>query len=143
MLMRFDPFRELDRLTQQLAHTSTAAPVAPMEAYRSGDTFVVEFDLPGVDPSSVDVTVDKNVLTVKAHRERRLAEGDEVLVSERPYGDVSRELFLGDTLDTDAIEASFDQGVLTLRLRVAESAKPRKVQVAAGGGQREIAGSTA
>ncbi len=144
MLMRFDPFRELDRLTQQVARTASA-PVAPMEAYRSGDTFVVEFDLPGVDPGSVDVTVDKNVLTVRARRERRHGEGEEVLVSERVYGEFSRELFLGDTLDTENIDASYDEGVLTLRLHVAESAKPRKVQIASGHreGQRELASSTA
>ena len=141
MLMRFDPFRELDRLTQQVARAS-AAPQAPMEAYRHGDTFVVEFDLPGIDPASVDVTVDQNVLTVTAHRERRAAEGDEVLVSERTYGDFTRQLFLGESLDTDGIAASYDQGVLTLTLAVAEKAKPRKVEIAQGGRQKELAGSS-
>ncbi len=140
MLMRFDPFRELDRLTQQVARAATA-PAAPMEAYRHGDAFVVEFDLPGVDPASVDVTVDQNVLTVTAHRERRTAEGDEVLVSERTYGDVARQLFLGESLDTENIQASYDQGVLTLTLAVAEKARPRKVEIAQGTRQRELAGS--
>lgn len=141
MLMRFDPFRELDRLTQQVAR-SASAPTAPMEAYRHGDTFVVEFDLPGIDPASVDVTVDKNVLTVTAHRERRSVEGDEVLVNERTYGDFTRQLFLGESLDTDNISASYDQGVLTLTLAVAERAKPRKVEIAQGAAQKELAGSS-
>jgi len=135
MLMRYDPFRELDRLAQQVWRAPVTAPSAPMDAYRRGDRFVVEFDLPGVDPGSIDLTVDKNVLTVRASRERRTAEGDEVLVAERPYGEFTRQLFLGDTLDTDDIAADYDQGVLTLMLTVAEKAKPRKVEIAKGGRQ--------
>jgi len=130
MLMRYDPFRELDRLAQQVWRAPVTAPSAPMDAYRRGDQFVVEFDLPGVAPDSIDLTVDRNVLTVRAARERRTAEGDEVLVAERPYGEFTRQLFLGDTLDTDHIQADYDQGVLTLTLSVAEKAKPRRVEIA-------------
>jgi HSP20 family protein len=140
MLMRFDPFREFDALTQQLwpgvARTGT-----PMDAYRRGEEFIVEFDLPGVDPSSIDLTVEENVLTVNARRERHFGDDDEVLVSERPYGEISRQLFLGDTLDTDSINASYDNGVLTLRLPVADKAKPRKIEIGAGHRQKELVGS--
>ena len=142
MLMRFDPFRELDRVTQQVWRDS-ARPGAPMDAYRHGDHFVVQFDLPGVDPSSIDPTVEKNVLSVSAHRERTFGQDDEVLVAERPQGEVRRQLFLGEQLDTENIEAGYDNGVLTLTLSVAEQMKPRKVQVSAGqSGQKVIAGSS-
>lgn len=142
MLMRFDPFRELDQVTQQVFRQATR-PAAPMDAYRHGDEFLVEFDLPGVDPSSIDVTVEKNVLSVTAHRARRFSDNDEVLVAERPQGEVRRQLFLGELLDTENIDAGYDNGVLTLRLQVAEQAKPRKVEIASGGRRKEIAGSTA
>jgi HSP20 family protein len=133
MLMRTDPFRELDRLTQQFFGTSgtTARPaVMPMDAYRQGGDFVVEFDLPGVDPGSIDLDVERNVLTVKAQRRPTAGEGVEVQVAERPRGVFSRQLFLGDSLDVDRIEASYHAGVLTLRIPVAEQAKPRKIQIA-------------
>ncbi|HXT42576.1 MAG TPA: Hsp20/alpha crystallin family protein [Pseudonocardiaceae bacterium] len=133
MLMRTDPFRELDRLTQQFFGTNgtTARPaVMPMDAYRHGEDFVVEFDLPGVDPASIDLDVERNVLTVKAQRRPTVGEGVELQVAERPRGVFSRQLFLGDTLDVDRIEAGYHAGVLTLRIPVAEQAKPRKIQVA-------------
>jgi len=133
MLMRTDPFRELDRLTQQFFGTNgtTARPaVMPMDAYRHGEDFVVEFDLPGVDPASIDLDVERNVLTVKAQRRPTVGEGVELQVAERPRGEFSRQLFLGDTLDVDRIEAGYHAGVLTLRIPVAEQAKPRKIQVA-------------
>jgi HSP20 family protein len=142
MLMRFDPFRELDQVTQQVFRQA-ARPAAPMDAYRHGDDFLVEFDLPGVDPSSIDVTVEKNVLSVTATRQRRFSDNDEVLVAERPQGEVRRQLFLGDLLDTESIDAGYENGVLTLRLAVAEQAKPRKVEISSGDRRREIAGSTA
>src|SRR5437588_11579946 len=119
MLMRTDPFRELDRLTQQVfgsaSGTWSRPAVMPMDAYRSGDEFVVAFDLPGVSPDAIELDVERNVLTVKAER-RPLVTGDEVhmQVSERPLGVFSRQLFLGDTLDTEHINASYDAGVLTL-----------------------------
>ena len=144
MLMRTDPFRELDRLTQQvLANTpgTWSRPTAmPMDAWRSGDSFVVAFDLPGVDPDAIELDVERNVLTVKAERRPAVAAEDvEMQVAERPLGVFSRQLFLGDTLDADRIEAHYEAGVLTLRIPVAEKAKPRKISITAtDGGRREI-----
>ncbi len=132
MLMRFDPFRELDRLEQSLAG-ARRTPVMPMDAYRRGDQFIVHFDLPGIDPGSIDLTVEKNVLTVKAERGWQSQEGDDWLVSERFQGTYTRQLFLGETLDADHIAANYDHGVLTLTIPVAEHAKPRKVEVTSGG----------
>src|SRR5947209_11940376 len=129
MLMRFDPFRELDRQFDRLSQRNWGAGVMPIDAYRRGDHFYVHFDLPGVDPGSVDLEVEKNVLTVRAERSWEPAEGDEVVVAERPRGTFSRQLFLGETLDTDHIEASYDKGVLTVSIPVAEAAKPRKVAI--------------
>lgn len=138
MLMRFDPFRDFDRITQQLWSGARPA-VMPMDAYRHGDQFVVCFDLPGVDPSSVDLTVEKNVLTVSAQRNWQATEGQQVVVNERPQGTFSRQLFLGEGLDYDHISAGYDHGVLTVTIPVAETAKPRKVEIQAGtGGQKEI-----
>jgi HSP20 family protein len=130
MLMRFDPFRELDRLTS--APWGNTRPAMPMDAYRRNGDFVVHFDLPGVDPSSIDLTVEKNVLTVTAERHFAREEGDEITVAERPQGRFSRQLFLGESLDADRISANYDQGVLTLHIPVAEKAKPRKVEISAG-----------
>jgi len=131
MLMRTDPFRELDRLSQQLMGTlgTNARPsVMPLDAWRTGDEFVVEFDLPGVDPSSVDLDVERNVLTV--HAERPALSGDhELIASERPRGVFSRQLILGDNLDLEHISANYRDGVLTLSVPVAERAKPRKIEI--------------
>ena len=132
MLMRTDPFRDLDRLTQQVFGTATRPAAMPIDAYRRGEEFVVELDLPGVQSDSIDLTVEKNVLTVHAERRRDETEGVELLVGERPHGTFSRQLFLGDTLDTDAIQADYVDGVLTLRLPVAEKAKPRRVEINTG-----------
>ena len=132
MLMRTDPFRDLDRLTQQVFGTSTRPAAMPIDAFRKGDEFIAEFDLPGVDPESIDLTVEKNVLTVHAERRRADVDGIEMLVGERPQGVFSRQLFLGETLDTDRIEASYHDGVLTVRLPIAERAKPRRVPVGVG-----------
>jgi HSP20 family protein len=132
MLMRTDPFRELDRFTQQVFGTpgTWSRPTAmPMDAYRSGEEFVVSFDLPGVDPGAIDLDVERNVLTVRAERRPATGEGVEMQVAERPLGVFSRQLFLGDTLDADQIHASYDAGVLTLRIPIAERAKPRKIAV--------------
>jgi HSP20 family protein len=131
MLMRFDPFRELDRLTQQLGTSRPSA--MPMDAYRRGDRFLVHFDLPGVEASSIELTVEKNVLTVSAERRFQPAEDDQPVVSERPQGTFSRQLFLGDSLDADHLEAHYENGVLTLTVPVAEKAKARKVEVTSGG----------
>jgi HSP20 family protein len=131
MLMRFDPFRELDRLVSQTGTVQRPA-MMPLDAYRHGDQFVVHFDLPGIDPDSVEVTVEQNVLNVSAERTWRPEEGDEVLVSERPQGRYSRQLFLGEALNTEGVEAHYDRGVLTVTIPVAEAAKPRKVQITNG-----------
>ena len=142
MLMRTDPFRELDRLAQALG--TPARPAAmPFDAYQKDDSFLVQFDLPGVKADSIDLTVEKNVLTVHATRSRPTAEGVEMLVAERPQGTFSRQLFLGDTLDTEHIAAEYADGVLTLRIPVAESAKPRKVSINATGNGRTPIGATA
>ena len=141
MLMRTDPFRELDRLTQQLfgANGTTTRPaVMPMDAYRAGEQFVVHFDLPGVDPASIDLDVEHNVLTVKAERTPTYGEDAELQVAERPRGVFSRQLFLGDTLDAERIEAHYDAGVLTLRIPIAEKAKPRKIEITGGSTPKEI-----
>jgi len=143
MLMRTDPFRELDRLAQTLVSGSTpgtwSRPGAmPMDAYRAGDEFVVMFDLPGVTADAIEVDVERNVLTVKAERRPTVHEGDvEMQVSERPLGVFSRQLFLGDTLDTDKINAEYEAGVLSLRIPVAEQAKPRKIQVTVGSAEED------
>ena len=135
MLMRTDPFRELDRLTQQVfgptAGTWSRPTAMPMDAYRAGDQFVVAFDLPGVDPDAIELDVERNVLTVKAER-RPVVTGDQVemQVAERPLGVFSRQLFLGDTLDAEHIEAGYKAGVLTLRIPIAERAKSRKIAIA-------------
>lgn len=139
MLMRTDPFRDLDRLTQQVFGTPARPAAMPIDAYRQGDRFVVHFDLPGVDAESIDLTVERNVLTVHASRARTGdAEGREMIVSERPHGTFSRQLFLGDTLDADNLEARYDAGVLTVTIPVAEQAKPRRVSVVSGNGNRQI-----
>jgi HSP20 family protein len=133
MLMRTDPFREFDRLTQQLlgAGTTSRPAVMPMDAWREGDTFMIELDLPGIAPDTLDVDVERNVLTVKAERPAR--NGDwELLASERPTGLFSRQLVLGDNLDLDKVQAHYDAGVLRLRIPVAEKAKPRKVEITRG-----------
>ena len=134
MLMRTDPFRELDRLTQQVlgnvSGTWSRPTAMPMDAWRSGDEFIVAFDLPGVSPDAIELDVEHNVLTVRAER-RPTAVGEhvEMQVAERPSGVFSRQLFLGDTLDTNNIHAAYEAGVLTLRIPVAEQAKPRKIAI--------------
>jgi HSP20 family protein len=140
MLMRFDPFREFDRMTDQLWQRPPLATPMPMDAIRRGHQVVVRLDVPGVDPESIDLTVERNVLTVTAERPLDRGEDDEVITSERRFGTVSRQLFLGETLDPDRVEASYTHGVLELRIPVAETAKPRKVPVTSGAehGTREL-----
>ena len=139
MLMRTDPFRELDRLTRQVFGTNgtLARPsVMPMDAWRDGDTFHVEFDLPGIDLESIDLDVERNVVTVKAERPTRASDA-ELIAAERPRGIFSRQLVLGDNLDTEHITASYDAGVLTLQIPVAEQAKPRKISITNNGEDRQ------
>jgi HSP20 family protein len=139
MLMRTDPFREIDRIAEQFFGTTSRPAVMHMDAYRDGDYFYAAFDLPGIDPESIDCTVQRNVLTVRAERRRPAGDTVELVAAERPMGIFSRQLFLGDTLDTDKLEAGYDNGVLTLRIPVAEQAKPRRVTISAtGNGRKEI-----
>jgi HSP20 family protein len=141
MLLRFDPFRDFDLLTEQLLGDGRTARPMPMDVYRSGDHYVLHFDVPGIDPGSVDLSVEDNVLTVKAVRPARSAEGVEFLVAERPTGEFSRQLVLGNGLDLGGIAATYDAGVLTVTIPVAETAKPRKIAVtASGGGPKVIEG---
>lgn len=137
MLLRTtDPFRDFDRLTQQIFGTTNRPAVMPMDAWREGDSFVIEFDLPGVAPESIDLDVERNVLTVRA--ERVAKNGDwEMLASERPRGVFSRQLVLGDNLDLEKIEAGYDGGVLRLKVPVAEKAKPRKIEIQTQGSDRQ------
>ena len=139
MLMRTDPFRELDRLSQQILGTTTRPAFMPMDAWRDGDTFHVEFDLPGVDPESVDLDIERNVLTVRAERPVVEVSGEQI-AAERPRGVFSRQLILGDNLDLDKIKADYRNGVLRLEIPIAEKAKPRKISITASdeGRTREI-----
>ncbi|MEU9801436.1 Hsp20/alpha crystallin family protein [Streptomyces sp. NPDC051000] len=133
MLMRTDPFREMDRIVQQLSGTSgtwSKPSVMPMDAYREGEEYVIAFDLPGVNPEGIDIDVERNMLRVKAER-RPVTKTDTVQMelSERPLGVFSRQIVLADTLDTERIQADYDAGVLTLRIPIAERAKPRKISI--------------
>ncbi|WP_435971684.1 Hsp20/alpha crystallin family protein [Streptomyces sp. Qhu_M48] len=144
MLMRTDPFRELDRLAQQMTGTAgtwSRPSAVPMDAYREGDVYVIALDLPGVAPDAIDIDVERNMLTVKAER-RPVAKSDDVQIelSERPLGVFSRQLMLADTLDTEKITADYEAGVLTLRIPIAERAKPRKITVGRGDDRRQISG---
>ncbi|KAF0845446.1 Hsp20/alpha crystallin family protein [Nocardia caishijiensis] len=138
MLMRTDPFRDLDRLTQQVLGTAARPTVMPMDAWREGDEFVVEFDLPGIDPGSLDLDIERNVVTVRASRPD-LDSSREMIAAERPRGVFSRQLFLGEGLDTDHVRAEYTDGVLRLTIPVAEKAKPRKIEVAHSNGHQRQA----
>ena len=138
MLMRTDPFRDLDRLTGSMFGTAARPSALPMDAYRESSSFVVQMEIPGVDPGSIDLTVEQNVLTVHAERKPTYETAVERVVAERTYGVFSRQLFLGDTLDADQLTASYDAGVLTIRIPVAEQAKPRKISISSNGSVREI-----
>ena len=139
MTIDYDPFHRLDELRERLLSGGRTPLSFPMDAYRRGDEFVVHLDLPGVEPETIDVAVENQVLTVSAERRSEQHEGDQFLVSERPQGRFQRQLRLGSTIDTEAIAASYDDGVLTLTLPVSERAKPRQIQVGRGrDGQRQI-----
>lgn len=141
MLSSSDPFfREFDRLTDGLLSKRTAMSSGgmPVDAYRHGDEFIMHFDLPGVDPESVEVSVEQSMLSIAAERSWKPEEGDQVFMAERPQGRYSRQLYLSDNLDTDRVDASYDAGVLTLRVPVSEKAKPRRVQVSASGGKTAL-----
>ncbi|WP_280359145.1 Hsp20/alpha crystallin family protein [Nocardia otitidiscaviarum] len=132
MLMRTDPFRDLDRWTQQVFGTVARPTVMPMDAWRDGDEFLVELDLPGIDPDSVDLDVERNVVTVRASRPE-LDQDRSMIAAERPRGEFSRQLFLGESLDTDRIRADYRDGVLRLAIPIAEQAKPRKIEITRAG----------
>lgn len=138
MVMHYDPFREFERLTQNVAGTRRRPAMMPMDAYRRGGRLVLHFDLPGVDPDAIELTVEKNVLTVKAERSWPPHEGDEILVSERQEGNFSRQVLLGEGLDTGRVEARYDAGVLTVTIPVAETARPRKVAVTRGEAEKVV-----
>jgi HSP20 family protein len=137
MLMRTDPFRDLDRWTQQVLGTAARPAVMPIDAWREGDEFIVEFDLPGVSEDSLNLDVERNVLTVHAERPS-LNQDREMVSAERPRGVFSRQLFLGETLDADQIQASYHNGVLRLSIPVAEKAKPRRIKIASSDEKRSI-----
>jgi HSP20 family protein len=138
MFIRTDPFRELDRLAQQVIGTQARPAAMPLDAWREGDQFVVEFDLPGVDPESIDLDVERNVLTVRAERKGRPADDTEMLAAERPQGRFSRQVILGDSLDAENVKATYDAGVLSLRIPIAEKAKPRKIEISQGSKAQQI-----
>jgi HSP20 family protein len=140
MLVRFDPFRDFDRITEQFDRVWNRAATAtvPMNAIRHGNEVVVSFDLPGVDPDAIDLTVERDVLTVSASRQLEHQDGDQVLANERPTGSFTRRVLLGESLDTDKLDASYDRGVLTVRIPVAEQAQPRKIPVGSSTGQTAI-----
>jgi HSP20 family protein len=128
-VIRFDPFQEFDRFSRQMLGTGRGPRSMPMEAYRRGDQFFIHLDLPGVAPDDVQLTVERNVVAVRAERRPLWRQGDDVLVDETPQGIFSRQLFLGENLDAGGLEATFDQGILTLTIPVAEQAKPRRIEV--------------
>ena len=139
VLMRFDPLRELDRMADQAIGGVRMPRTLPMEAVRRGDQMVVAVDVPGVDPTDVDVTVERNVVEIGARREPLRQEGDEVIIDERPTGEFRRQLFLGDNLDPSKMTASCERGVLTLTIPVSEASKPRKVEISsADEGQQSL-----
>ena len=133
MLMRFEPFREFDRMAEEMRGERRIRQI-PVDAYRRGNEFKVHLDVPGVDPASIELTVEKDVLTVRASRTWLPAEGDQIQVTERAQGEFSRQLFLGESLDRDHLTATCEDGVLTITIPVAEQAKPRKVEVLHAGG---------
>lgn len=134
MLTRFDPFSEFDRLFG----STVASRGLPMDVYRRGDEYMVELDVPGLQPESIEVTVDRNVLHITAERKPTYGEGDQVFLAERPKGSVRRQVFLGNDVDGGAISADYHDGVLVIRVPVAEAAKPHKIEIGAGNGQKTL-----
>jgi HSP20 family protein len=142
MLMRYDPFREIDRFTEGLFGNLARTPWMPMDAVRTDDHVEILFDLPGVRPDSIDLTVERNVLTVKAERSYWPEEGAEVLARERTQGSFSRQVLLGEALDAEHVEARYEDGVLRVTIPVLDKAKPRKVEIQSGETQSIEVGST-
>lgn len=129
----FDPFREFDRMANSLADVARGPRRMPMDLYRDGDTYVLSADLPGIDPGSVDVDVDGQLLTIRAERTLPSGEAVKWITRERSDASYVRQLSLGQGIDTDAISASYDNGVLSVTIPVSERAKPRKIQVTSAG----------
>jgi HSP20 family protein len=140
-VMRFDPFRDFDRLTEQLLGGTRGTRTMPMEAYRRGDQFYVHLDVPGVRPDDVELNVERNVVSIRASRRPFWQDGDDVLIDETPQGAFTRQLFLGDNLDAGQLQATYDMGVLTLTIPVAEQAKPRRIEISATPSQPQQLGT--
>lgn len=138
MLMRTDPFRELDRMAQRMFNMAGQQATMPMDAYRDGHEFVIEIDMPGVESGSIDLEIERDILTVKAERKGPTAQDRDVVLAERPTGLFRRQLFLGESLDKQSVSANYENGVLTLRVPVAEQAKPRKVAVGTTSDRKQI-----
>ncbi|BDY26898.1 heat shock protein Hsp20 [Mycolicibacterium mageritense DSM 44476 = CIP 104973] len=145
-MLRFDPFSDLDALTRSLlssdAGSNRTPRFMPMDLCKIDDHYVLTADLPGVDPGSVDISVDNGTLTISAHRTARSEESVQWLANERFFGRYRRQMTLGDGIDTSAISATYENGVLTVTIPVAERARPRKIEVAHGGGQKSIETTT-
>jgi HSP20 family protein len=137
-MLMIDPFRQLDRLAEQVLGTVAQPAAMPMDAWRESDEYTVALDLPGVDINSIDLAVDQNALTVRAERKAPFGKDTEPVAAERPRGVFSRQLILGDAMETDNVKASYDAGVLTLRIPVAAQAEPRKIEIETKGGQQQI-----
>lgn len=137
-MLMLDPFRQLDRLAEQVLGTVAHPAAMPMDAWREGDEYVVALDLPGVEVESIDLGVEKNVLTVRAERKDPVGRDTELVASERPRGVFSRQLILGDAMEAENVKASYDAGVLTLRIPVAAQTAPRKIEIETKGGQHQI-----
>ncbi|MDI2098442.1 Hsp20/alpha crystallin family protein [Ruicaihuangia caeni] len=129
MSMSFDPFTQLDRLAQSLFDTSRQPRIMPVDLFREGEQYVLSADLPGIDPGSVDVDVDGHVLTIRAERTAATREGARWLTQERPFGSYMRQFTIGDDVDVEGISASYDNGVLSVVIPIAERARPRKITV--------------
>jgi HSP20 family protein len=144
MLVRFDQFHDYDRLTErfdQIARRATS--IVPMDAHRHGNEVILDLDLPGMDPEAIDLTVERDVLTVSANRQWDRKEDDELFAAERPHGTFTRRVLLGNSLDTSNLQATYDRGVLTVTLPVTEQAKPRKITVGSERGRSAIEATTA
>ncbi|NDL60097.1 Hsp20 family protein [Phytoactinopolyspora sp. XMNu-373] len=142
-MTRFDPFRDMDRLAEQVLGTARSAAAMPMDLYRSGDHYVMHFDLPGVDPGSIDVSVENRALTIQAQRTSRDDENTQWLARERPSGTYARQLNLGDGFSLDDIDATYADGVLTVTLPVAEQARPRRIDVTRANSRHNVETGTA
>jgi HSP20 family protein len=137
-MLMLDPFRQLDRLAEQVLGTVAHPAAMPMDAWREGDEYIVALDLPGVDVDSIDLSVDKNALTVRAERKSPFGKDTEPVAAERARGVFSRQLILGDAMEMENVKASYDAGVLTLRIPVAAQAEPRKIEIETKEGQQQI-----